>query len=216
MIGDGATLPPGSQAWVTKPVCDQEDGTKGAVDAHLTAGKGCLTAQALCCGGNDPYCMVNTDDKTQSRIKNITVPCGVNVKYSYKGRCDMNNSQTGEIAGDGVPKVLACDNTTATDCPYSFQVSLAPGYECKNGSVVVKGTNKKPCVDDPNGFPSHNNPGGSLVNLSRNDIIVALVVVGIVLILITLMFKDTKDESLLNVDQIIQRSGVNEHLVIPK
>ena len=216
MLPNNADPPPGTQGWVSMPVCTQPDGTKGVIDFYGTANKGCVTANALCCGGSDAQCMVENGDQTESQIGEIVVPCGVEVAYSYDGTCNFTDTPVTHMIGSGIPKVMVCDTTTNTTCPYSYQFSLAPGYECKDGDLVIKATDKKPCVHGGSNksFTSHGSSGG-LFGLSKKDMLIALGVGGVVVIVLMYVVFNRKPTNMLTVKQIVQRAGINEHLVIP-
>lgn len=219
MLPNNADPPPGAQGWVSMPVCTQPDGTQGVIDFYGTASKGCVTANALCCGGSETQCMVDNKDggnQSKSQIGHIVVPCGVEVAYSYDGTCNFTDTPVTHMVGSGIPKVLVCDPTTNTTCPYSYQFSLAPGYECKDGDLVIESTDKKPCVHGGSNtsFTTHGASGG-MFGLSKKDMLIAVGVGGVVLIILMYVVFNRKPTDLLTVKQIVQHAGINEHLVIP-
>ena len=220
MMPNNADPPPGAQGWVSMPVCTQPDGTQGVIDFYGTANQGCVTANALCCGGKETQCMVDNKgkgDQAESQIGSITVPCGVEVAYSYDGTCNFNDTPVTHMIGSGIPKVLVCDNTTNTTCPYSYQFSLTPGYECsKDGDLVISESGQKPCVHGGSNtsWTSHGASDG-MFGLSKKDLLIAIGVGGVVVIILMYVVFNRKPTDLLTVKQIVQRAGINEHLLIP-
>lgn len=217
MLPNDADPPPGAQGWVTMPVCTQEDGTKGVVDFYGTAHKGCVTANAMCCGGSESQCLVDKTKK-KSNIGSVTVPCGVNMSYSYDGTCDFTDTPVTQVVGSGIPKVLYGNpNTQNTTFPFSFQFSLAPGYECDKGDLVIASSNKKPCVHGGSNtsFTAHGGSDGGFAGLSKKDMLIAAGVTGVVVIVLFYVLFNRKSNDMLTVKQIVARAGVNEHLVIP-
>lgn len=217
MLPNNVYPPAGVEGWKSMKVCPQEDGAPGALNFRGTAGAGCVTANAMCCGGKHTQCMVSLTDQTKSSVGSITVPCGVQVKYSYDGTCDFEGTPTTTLVGTGVPKVLVPDKNTGTVYPYSYQVSLAPGYKCENGSVVVEETGKRPsCGNDPESFVSHGADETPAFELSKKNILVIVAVVGVLaLVLVYFLTNRGPSDGLLTVEKIVQQAGVNEHLVIP-
>ena len=74
MLPNDTDVASGAQGWKSMKVCPQEDGTEGVLNFYGTAGKGCVTANALCCGGSSSQCMISGEGKSQ--VGSITVPCG--------------------------------------------------------------------------------------------------------------------------------------------
>lgn len=217
MLPDGADPASGAQGWKSMKVCPQNDGSANVLDYYGTAGKGCVTANALCCGGSETQCLVDQSDASKSQVGSITVPCGVNVTYSYEGTCNFDDTKTYQLTGDGVPKVLTCDTTTNTTCPYSYQFSLAPGYECLDGSVVLESNNAKPCQPG-GGSPSFESGSGAAPvasGLSRTTVVVVIAVVGVLLLVLAYVAVNRKAHDVLSVKQIVARAGIDEHLVAP-
>ena len=217
MLPNDADSAPGVQGWVSMPVCTQEDGTEGVLDFYGTSNKGCVTANALCCGGSESQCLVDKSNQFVSQIGSVTVPCGVNMSYSYDGKCDFTDTTVTHVVGSGIPKVLEGDTTTNTTFPYSFQFSLAPGYKCDNGDLVIASNNKKPCVHGGSNvsFTTHGARDGGFGGLSKKDILIALGVTGVVVIILFYVFVNHKSRTMLTVKQIVARAGINEHLVVP-
>ena len=218
MLPNNVFPPPSTQAWKNMKVCTQEDGTEGVVDFYGAAGnpKGCVTANAMCCGGKETQCMVNQADESKSQVGSITVPCGVNVKYSYDGACDFDEAPSYELVGNGVPRVLVPDKNTGTEYPFSFQFSLAPGYKCDKGSIVMDGTGAKPCdQSETPSFGSQDEGGGGVAGLSKRDVLIFAAVAGAVVLSLVYVLTHRKANDFLSVQQIVRRAGVNEHLVIP-
>lgn len=218
MLPNGADAAPGAQGWKRMKVCPQPDGSKGVVDFEGTAEPGCVTAQALCCGGSEEQCMVEADNYGMSKIGSITVPCGVNVSYSYDGQCDFNQSPSYQVVGSGVPKVLNCYTDSKVACPYSFKFSLAPGYKCENGSVVTEGTNQKPCQNGGStlSFASEGSTAVATFGLSKRDLLIAVAVAAAVAIVVAYVAFHKKPNSVLSVNQIVAQAGIDEHLVVPR
>lgn len=220
---------PGSESTWQIPVCDQPDGTQGALTLQRTAQKGCLTAQAMCCGGKTPQCMVEKNDHRKSLVQQVQVPCGAQVTTSYTGRCksgatedaaDATTSASDRvetIRGSGVPYTLTCDTSTASTCPYAFQVALAPGYECSDaGDIVVSATKEVACAPSASGPDGSSSTGTGAGGITHRQVVIGMGIAALLVVGMMYAVLIRPARSTLTVDEIVARAGVKAHLVAPE
>lgn len=188
---------------------------------------GCVTAQAMCCGGTIPQCMLGRDDNdnvqnTASGIGQIRVPCGVNVVGTYGSTCNRADQYNARPPSDGNLSLLTGDSSQTTVYPYAFQVGLQQGFHCaSDGNVRTVDKNEIPqcgsfnpgvhAPPSPDNSDSSNNAGG----LSRAQMLIILAVVLLLVIIVHKYSQKNTKKKTLSVDQIIEASGMNEKLALP-
>lgn len=216
-LSDDAETKHNVQAWKSVPVC----GSVGAIQTHVLGGTGCLTAASLCCGGKELQCLLDENDYSKSAIASITVPCGATVEYGYVGQCEFDPVKQHKIVGSGIPEQLTCSQKNDTVCPYSFKVSLTPGYECNSkGQLVVSTSQERPSCsptgpNDPVSYDRGEDVQHVSDALSGRSLVILFVAGSIIVLLVAYVITNRSSNTLLTVGQIVQKAGIDRHLVVP-